>query len=175
VVKEVPKEVEKIVRVPAAIPQEYIAAMQAVSNLVNCDFVKDNQVLFGIKDVQVICFLTDATKQCVSDDEVRTRFELTLRKNGVPVNPTSKNYVQVIVEGLWDNNRWSITFSVRVRVLETQTLIRGGEAHKASVTVWEKSSYGFAGSIVANSGLLHAVDEQGEIFANDFLAANPKQ
>jgi hypothetical protein len=154
VVKEVPKEVEKIVKVPADIPVEYIAAVQAVSNFDNCDFVKNNQVLFGMKDVQVVCLLADSLKDSVSEDEVRAKFELVLRRNNVPISPTSINFVTVTVDGFWgDPPIYTMTYSVAVKVYDTQTLLRGGQLHKATITVWEKGYFGFAGKQVANKGV----------------------
>jgi len=47
-------------------------------------------------------------------------------------------------------------------------------ARKATVTVWEKQNLGYAGSRVASGALLDSVEKEGELFANDFLSANPK-
>ena len=177
VVKEVPKEVEKIVNVPASIPQEYIAAVRIISNFDNCDFVKDNQALFGMKDVQVLYFLEDDVKESVSEDEVRTKFELTLRKNNVPVSPTSKNYVTVNVEGFWNDppSRGLLAYTIEVSVYEKQTLLRGRQIHKAIVRVWGKNWHGTVGRYKAKRSLLDQMEGDAEVFANDFLSANPKQ
>jgi hypothetical protein len=81
VVKEV--QVPKFYKIPAEIPQDYITAMQIISNYDHCDFVKDDQVLFGMKDVRVIYNVNDSMKEVLSEDEVRAKFELTLRRNNV--------------------------------------------------------------------------------------------
>jgi hypothetical protein len=177
VVKEVPKEVEKIVTVPAEIPDEYIQAKQIISNYDNCDFVDSHQVLFGMKDVRVVYLLGDAVKQIVSEDDVRARFELTLRRNNVPINPTSQNVVLVDTEGFWGEPPTSenlFTHSVTIELEEKQTLLRGNQLHKALVTVWQNSHYGLVGKYNASNALLDTVEKEGDVFANDFLSANPK-
>jgi hypothetical protein len=178
VVKEVPKEVEKIVTVPAAIPQQYISAMRFVSNLNNCDFVKGDQVLFGMKDVQVAYFVSDL-KGFISEDEVRDRFELILRKNNVPISPQSPNFIRVEVHGYWGDTltptRDLLTYQFEVSFVEPQTVLRGGRMHKAYLTVWSQGGYGTVGRANAAKDLFDRIELEAEAFANAFLAANPIQ
>jgi hypothetical protein len=176
VVREVPKEVEKIVTVPAAIPQKFIDAQAIISNFDNCDFVKDNQVLFGMKDVRMI-YLVPNLNDAISENLVRAKFELTLRKNNVPINPKSLNCVTVEVRGFWGEGAFRdiLTEAIAVQVYEKQTLLRGGQIHKAVVNVWSKISYGKIGKDNAEKGVLDSVESQAEMFANDFLSANQKQ
>ena len=42
-------------------------------------------------------------------------------------------------------------------------------------TLWEKGSYGFAGSQVAEGAILESVESLGEEFANKYLAAQEKR
>jgi hypothetical protein len=42
-------------------------------------------VLFGMKDIQVQIYCDNKVKDLVSEDAMRTKFELTLRKNNVPI------------------------------------------------------------------------------------------
>ena len=187
VVKEVPKEVEKIVTVPAEIPQDYTVAMNTLSNFVsnydNASWVDQNEKLFGMTNVQVKCFLDDAAKQLISEDEVQSKFELTLRRNNVPINPKSQNTVFVSIEGTRLDLPQEVTgpttgyffvYNVNVGVDSVQTVFRGGQFHRTTVTVWEKQDLGYAGSRVANGALLDSVEKEGELFASDFLSANPK-
>lgn len=53
-------------------------------------------------------------------------------------------------------------------------LFNGGQFHRATITVWEKSNLAFAGDRVANKATLDSVEKLSELFANAFLSANPK-
>ena len=177
VTNEVIKEVEKIVKVPAAIPEDYIRAKYTVSNFDNADPIIYGQPLFGMKDVQVIYTLSDIVKKVVSADEVKSKFELTLRRNNITINPNSSNQVVVNVGGFWGVPPISeaiLTHDISVDVCEYQTLRRGEQIHKAFISVWHRNFYGFVGRDNANKYLLENVEKQAEIFANDFLSANPK-
>jgi len=177
VTNEVVKEVEKIVKVPAAIPEEYIRAKYTVSNFDNADPIIYGQLLFGMKDVQVIYTLSDIVKKVVSEDEVKSKFELTLRRNNITISPNSSNQVVVNVAGFWGVPPISeaiLTHDISVDVCEYQTLRRGEQIHKAFISVWHRNFYGFVGRDNANKYLLENVEKQAEIFANDFLSANPK-
>lgn len=168
---------EKILKVPAEIPQEYIQAAQVVSNFDNADFVKRDQVLFGMKDVNIQYTLGDDIKRVVSEDEVKSKFELTLRRNNVPLNPKSINTVWVTVDGFFGDataTQLILTHSISVDVSEIRTLIRFREMHKATIIVWHQNFFGMVGKANANKGLLDSVEKQAELFANDFLSANPK-
>jgi len=174
VVKEVPKIVEKTVTVPAEIPKIYLTAANIISNYANADFVKEDQVLFGMDDVQVVYALSDAVKEVVSEDEVRAKFELTLRRNNVPINPKSVNFVTVHVNGLWGANNTILSDNIDVSVYEVQHLARGGQLHRAFVNVWSQGYYGLFSKSYANKALLDKVEQEAELFANDYLSANSK-
>lgn len=183
VVKEVPKEVEKIVTVPAEIPANYIRAMEVVSNFDNADIVNAHQALFGMKDVQVVCSLNEDAKQVISEGEVQSKFELALRRNNISINPKSKHTIDVMVEALRTElprfgsdpiPEYLFTFTITVAVFDVQTLIREGQIHKTVVTVWQKSYLGCAGRKVVGTAILDDTEKEAELFANDFLSANPK-
>jgi hypothetical protein len=42
------------------------------------------------------------TRQAISEEEVETKPELTLRKQGVPLSDHAQKVVSVDLEGLWD-------------------------------------------------------------------------
>jgi len=78
-------------KTPVVLPPD--AAMRFASNYFNCDFVKKDQILFGMRDVSVVYY--NQLKDIISDDEMRAKFELTLRKSSVPINPASGNLVSL--------------------------------------------------------------------------------
>jgi hypothetical protein len=173
VVREVPKEIQKIVTVPADIPAAYVKAMLLYEQMTNATFVLQKRVLFKMKDVRVDYLLGDAVKQVVSEDEVRAKFELTLRRNHVPIKPDSDNRVMCIIDGTFDQQR--LCYCLTCSVAESQLLLRDGEFHYASVIVWDKGgSLGLLKTDNPSEGLLNEVEKESELFANDYLSANPK-
>jgi hypothetical protein len=181
VVREVPKEVEKIVTVPAKIPDSYALAMVVYWQITNASFVLPQEVLFKMKDVRVVCEIRGGLKalSLVSEDDVRAKFELSLRRNNVPVNPNSPNVVGIVIEGfqLMRNDGLPmglLCYNINCTVSEQQFIARGGEWHTASVNVWDKGEYGTIGTDRANDGILATVQKYSESFANDYLSANPK-
>jgi len=176
VVKEVPKEVEKIVEVPAKIPQEYVAAMDLWQKMTNASFTPLEQVLFRMTNVNVICELDYAMQQVTSEDEVKAKFELTLRRNDVPIDPHSPNIVYLTITGFLDPaTPTTLCYAILCRVAERQWIFRWGECHLATVIVWNKGqSHGTVGKYKANEALLKEIEKCAEIFANDYLSANPK-
>ncbi len=175
VVKEVPKEVEKIVKVPAEIPEGYVSAMNLVQRLTNATYIAPDQMLFKMKDVRAVYFLDDAVTQVMTVDEVKAKFELTLRRNNVPLNPNSLNVVRLSISGFTTIQN-TLCYSINCYFDDQQWVFRAGEWHQATVRVWTKSnSFGTVGKSKANEALLKEVEKGAEIFANDFLSSNPKE
>ncbi len=177
IVKEQPKEIEKIVKVPAEIPEDYLMAMNLFQRLTNASYVTMEQVLFKMKDVRTVCTLDNATRQVLSDDEVKAKFELTLRRNNVPISPNSANVIHLSVCGFFDTaNQALLCYFITCNIDEQQVVLRGGECHQATVRIWMKGdSYGTVGRSKANEALLNEIEKRAEIFANDFLTSNPKE
>jgi hypothetical protein len=176
VIRVVPKEVEKIVKVPVELPSIIIAASNMLYNMLGAEFVGKDKVLFRMTNIAVQCFLNDDIKKYVSEDEVRSKFELTLRRNNVPIDSSSPNVVSVSLDGFFTDQTQLLSYMTGCRVFEIQWVSRGEEWHKALVTVWQKAeSYGNVGRNRANAVLLGDVERFAELFANDFLSANPKK
>jgi len=179
IVKEVPKEVEKIVNVPTDIPDEYVWAYKFLQRVKNASPINSDQALFGMKDVKVTYIISEALKQVVSEDEVKAKFELTLRRNNIPINPDSPNTVTLTIDGFRGDDLTTqdmFYYSFQLSVGEIQTISRAGELHKALIVVWSQGGfYGYAGKNKANEALLGNVEKDGEMFSNDFLSANSKQ
>lgn len=177
VVREVPKEVVKHVEVPAQIPDGYLIAMDILQKMSNATPVARSQVLFRMNDVQFVCFISDEMKPLVSESEVRAKFELTLRRNSVPLNPSSRNVVLVAIDGFYRGSEQAlISYIVSAQLSERHFLFRDGECHTANVKVWvADDAYGSVGKAKANETFLGNVEKFAEMFANDFLSANPKK
>jgi len=176
VVKEVPKEIERIVKVPAVIPDDYFNALNFYQRMTNATLVPDTQVLFKLKDVHVEMLLNDESKTIISEDEVRAKFELVLRRNNVPINEHSAYHLLIRIQGLWNDDRHNLLcFKTTFQLYENQWIIRQGEIHTAWLGSWDKGgNYGTVGKAKANEALIKVVESAAEIFANDYLSANPK-
>jgi hypothetical protein len=165
------------VPVPAAIPQTYIDGDTFLKWVRNVPILtSDDQALFAMDDVKVLYILDNTIKQTILEDDVKAKFELTLRKNGVPINPDSRNTVFVGLTGFYDETGMLLCYNYNVSVSESQLIFRNGEGRRGMVTVWQRGgSHGTVGKVKANEALLRVVEKSAEVFANDYLSANPKQ
>ena len=78
---------------------------------------------------------------------------------------------------MWSDEQHLLAhYNVTIAVKELQFIFRNNEfKHDAIMTIWERQMNGTAGSRNANSGILEATERLGELLANDYLSANPKQ
>lgn len=176
VIKEFPKEIQKIIEVPANIPSEYIDALRIWNRISSASLVREDQVLFGMKDVRTYCTVDPRLQDLMSDDELKAKFELTLRRNNVPLNPNSQNAVHFRINGFTDPSiKGLVVFSTECSVFEVQPFYRDGEWRKTLLEMWSKGNgYGTVGKDKANETWAKEAERQAEVFANDFLTANPK-
>jgi hypothetical protein len=102
---------------------------------------------------------------------------IALRRNNVPIDPNSAEVVNLVIQGFFNNSSQQLLcYSITCNVDESQWVFRQRECHLATVRVWNKGGwFGYVGREKANEPLLNDVEKCAEIFANDFLSANPKQ
>jgi len=175
VTRDVPKEVEKTVTVQADIPDEYVIAKTLREKMMAATKVNADKILFGMKDVKVVYLMQDEIRKLISEDEIKAKFELTLRKNNVPINPDSLNVVTYSLNGFFVNNDSTLVYHLDCWVDEPQYVFRDTEWHRGYVITWSKgSSFGTVGKLRASDGLLGETEKKAEVFANDYLSANPK-
>ena len=65
--------------------------------------VHDAAVLFAIKGVKVKYNLSGMT-DVVSENDIKAKFELALRRNNVPIDPDATSFLIVSLNGMWVNN-----------------------------------------------------------------------
>jgi hypothetical protein len=173
-IQEMPNEVEKTVKVAAEIPQEYIDGKALRDAMLNARVVKtDDQMLFGMKDVKVAFNISDDIKKVMSEDEIKAKYELILRRNNISVNSDSHNVILVDIEGFLNSpEQTTLVFDMDESVTDSQWVVRNLEWRSGFVKVWEKGSFGTVGKEKASEALLQKVEKLAEIFANDFLSAN---
>lgn len=174
---EVEKLVERRVEVPAQIPDDYLMAMKFARLFVSAPLAtNDETLMWNIKAVNPSAYVNPAVQSVVSEDEIKTKFEITLRKYGIPISSDSRIWLRIAVEGLWDENtRITLTYSINTSLSEVVTVFRNDEAKRIVSDTWSSGSYGFAGRTVAKDAILKAVEAKAESFANKYLAANPNK
>jgi hypothetical protein len=172
----VPKEVQKIVQVPADIPQNYIYGDIFLKSVRNAPITKSTgQNLFAMDDVKVMYILDDTIRRTLLEDDVKAKFELTLRNNGVPVSADSKNTITLSLTGFYDRTATLLCYALNVHLYESEIIIRNGELRKGVVGVWSTDGvHGIVGKEIATDPLLKTIVNSAEVFANAYLSANPK-
>jgi hypothetical protein len=132
--------------------------------------------LVGIKNLRVLVEGLDEDEQRagLTQDDIRVRVELALRRAGVPVaNASSRSpYIYVNVHCILISDSNSIACSVNVELHATAIVEATG--HKAyGASIWNAGSLGFAGQSKVLNGVNETVDQLMIRFLNDYLAANP--
>ena len=161
----------KVVSIPKTNP-ELDKAWKIYQLMTNATFVNTDKVLFGIESVAITYSIDgEQLKAILPEEEVRARFELTLRRFGIPINPKSDAMIVVTVRGVKTPD--GMAFSTTCGLGEPQYLFRGDTCHTALLFTWFNADYtGYASSANANQMMLKAVEKCSELFANDYLAAN---
>ncbi len=159
-----------------AIPNDFVAGQQLLAQMTNATVVNEAESLFKLQAVRVDYGFSQTAKDVLSTDTIKAKFELTLRNNGVPMNPNAPDTLLVSIEAFYDDDRENILcYSIHYEVSGLQWIMRNGEWHRAIVTIWTKGSYGTVGKLKASDALEQTITKGAEVFANDYLNANPKK
>jgi hypothetical protein len=138
-----------------------------------------DEVLFLRKDIRVEIIIEPKINDTIIEDQVRAKFELVLRRNNVPLNPNSTNTVTFAINGFWGQNNDGakndlLIYKVGCYVNDWQPVFQDGVCHYAFVRIWSKgNSFGTVGKLKATESILDDAEKEAEIFANDYLTANP--
>ncbi len=179
VIKEVPKEivkfVERKVEVPAEIPELYTTALDFMEKFRGSKLVSQKDALTDIDSVSVEITLSDDIKKLISESEIRTKFEITLRRSGIPINEKSRYSLVYYQDGFTGNNPTLIyTFSTSLEELVVG--FRDGLPKiRRYVATWRRGNFGTVGISKARDTLLADAESAAEGFANEWLAMNPKK
>jgi hypothetical protein len=169
VVKEVVKEV--INEVPAKISDEIKFKIDFYDRFWDAKTLESQEMAFhGIQDFAVSVFLNKNTIETVDKDLIQNKFELTLQKNGVKINAKSTKSIDLIIEGLWDKDKVTCTYTQHVTLSERAWIIREkGAFHFALVDSWRAGVYGYAGKNRLQESLIETAEKQAEAIANIYL------
>src|SRR5439155_24592935 len=103
VVKEVTNEVVKEVKVPASLTEKETILIELGSNYLSADTIRNmDDGLFGMGSVSVSVDIPPEVSKIVSEEVIRNRFELVLRKNNVLLQADAPLKVQIEITGRWD-------------------------------------------------------------------------
>lgn len=178
-IKEVPRDVEKIVEqrveVPAKIPEIYETALAFREKFLTAKLVLQKEALAGVESVSVAIDLADDVKKIVSESEIRTKFEITLRRSGVPINEKSRFTLAYTQDGFTKGNP-TLAYSITTALQEAVVGFRNGDPGlQRYIATWTSVYYGTVGVSKAREALLSQAESAAEEFANEWLAMNLKK
>lgn len=168
----VEKEVIKRVEVPAEIPAYYEKAWekQVAESIA---LIADEKTCFsGLNSMEVRVVMNEDAKDILSEQRAKDKFELTLRRYGVPLSNWSNPHLSLGIEALWNKQKTFAALTIYVSLLEPLIFYRDNKPHRYLVTLWEASSFGYAGQDVARENFLRYIEEKAERVANLYLSAN---
>ena len=168
----VEKEVEKRVNVPAEIPERYLMAWKKYVAEVAAGFADEKMCFTGLNSLQVVVSLNKTAQDILSNQRAKDKFELTLRRHGVPLTESTNPYLALSIEALWNKEKTLAVFTISASLMEPLFFYRGNEPHMRYVPLWEETSYGYTGKDVARDGFLGYIEEKAERVANLYLSAN---
>ena len=184
IVREVPveviKEVEKERLVTVSKPAELTYAQKYHIDFAEKYFAAPmvasyDEVFYGIESFKIAIALDDVVKKVISEDRVKNKLELALRRNGISVDPDSDYNLNYTVSGLWNKDGIVLSYSYNLSVMETITFARNGDLRRYPVDVWQRSGTGYAGKNLAEKAMLDGVDEAGDDFSIRFLRVMDKE
>ncbi len=168
----VEKEIIKRVEVPAEIPTHYEEAWERQVAESVALFADEKTCFSGLGSMAVSVVMNEDAKDILSEQRARDRFELTLRRYGVPLSNWSNPYLLLGIEVLWNEEKRIVAFIVKVSLEEPLIFYRNQKPYKRVIKPWEEMFYGYAGKDVAREGLLRYIEEHAERVANLYLSAN---
>ena len=170
--REVPKEVVKKVLVPAEIPMYYERAWKKQAAEFGADFADEKTCFSGLDSMEVSVVMNEDAKDILSEQRAKDKFELTLRRYGVPLSNWSNPHLSLGIEALWNEEKRFVAFTINVSLKEPLIFYRNQKPYKRFIKPWEEIHYGYAGKDVARGAFLRYIEEKAERVANLYLSAN---
>lgn len=177
-IKEVIKEVEKEVQVevPAELNEYQQLAIRFAANYLSAPRVSDlDEVFYGISSFNTKVILGEEVKKVVSEERLRNKLELILRRNGVTIDPESYYTLTFYVEGFWDKDEIRLTYKYDLNLLEYVVLARNGDLRRSPTYTWNTGTFGYAGKTIAEKTMLENVESVAEAFSNRYLKIMDKE
>jgi hypothetical protein len=172
------KKVFKEVEVPARLTYSQKTAISFTDRYASARPIQaQDEALYKLDSVKVNVFINDAVEKVVSDDRIRNKFELILRKQGINIDQKASVSVDLTINGLWSRDNPGVGFlayTQRIGLNEWLVVERRGDLRRAVAQLWKQEIIGFANSQKAEGQILDGVELMAEAFANKYLAAQQK-
>ena len=168
----VEKEVIKRVEVPAEIPAHYEEAWKIQVAESIAKFADEQTCFSDLKSLEVRVGMNEGAKDILSEQRAKDKFELTLRRYGVPLSNWSNPHLLLGIEALWNEEKRFVAFTINVSLKEPLIFYRNQKPYTRFIKPWEEIVYGYAGKDVARESFLRYIEEQAERVANLYLSAN---
>ena len=138
----------------------------------------DKRCFAGIESVEVVVMVVEDATDVLSEQTARDKFELMLRKHGVPLSKEDSSSfcsdlcLILSVSAGWDEKERFFFYILTASLHEPLVFYRNEKPHKRLVQLWEDVSYGVAGRKVARRVFIESIEEKAEQVANLYLSAN---
>jgi len=165
--------------VPAQLNPAQILAIGLAERYLNAEVLRSgDDGLYKLGSVRVLTAVTvpDDLQKYVSEEKLRNKFELTLRKQNVKVDDKSLHFLilDVTCEPLPLADIGACRYEVRIKLLEKVLLDHDGDFKFSSASIWEDGTVGAVSNEEISGRLLRAVEDKAENFANKYLAAQER-
>lgn len=169
--------VEKVVEVPAEIPELYVAAAGRFLDEAKAEYAYEKTCFYGLDSLAVSVSINSEMETLISNQRLRNKVELTLRQYGVPIGAWSDPGLNFSIDGLWvrnkfDEKKMGVAFMVTVALMEPIVFYRDGKPYRRYVNTWEDQSLLLSGRDEIKESLLQSIVEKAEHVANLYLKAN---
>ena len=173
-VRKVLKEVE----VPAELTYSQRTAINFTDHYQSARPIKaQDETLYKLDSVRVNVSINEAVEKVVSDDRIRNKFELILRKHGIKIAEKALVSVDLTIHGLWSGDNPGVGFlayAQRIGLNQWLVVERRGDFRRAVAQLWKQEIIGFTNNQKAEGQILDGVESIAEAFANKYLAAQQK-
>ena len=166
------KQVIKKVEVPAEVPAHYEHAWKRRVAEITAGFADEEMCFTGLDSIEAVVALDEDTKDVLSNQRAEDKFELTLRRHGVPLAESTNPYLLLSVDAVWNDSNTIAAYVVEVALIEELVFYRNQRPLRRLVGIWESFSFGFVGKNSARELLLNSIEERAERVANLYLSAN---
>ena len=168
----VEKEVVKKVEVPVEVPAHYVSAWETRVAKMRATYADEKTLFMQLNNLSVTVALDEEVGDIISEQRAKDKFELTLRRHGVPLAEPAVNYLLLDIDAFWNESNTIATWTISVGLLERFEFFRSGKPYWCFAQIWESRSFGTVGKNLARESLLREIEEKAERVANLYLSAN---
>lgn len=131
-----------------------------------------DELLKGINSFSVDVYANDQALKIISKQELKTKVELSLRRNGIKVVDKVGKPLCVFVDALKVNQGLGYSFRSDLKVMEMCYIPRENGYFRFFLFVWSDGGLGVGGVQTAKSSLVENVIDTVEQFSNAYLSQN---